>query len=60
MDIFRIILAFGGGGLVSLSAAGFWAMLFKQTHDPFFAWMGIMVFIVGCALTSLAVMPDRK
>jgi hypothetical protein len=60
MDIFRIILAFGGGGLVSLSAAGFWAIVYDKTHDWFFAWMGGMVFIIGCALTALAVMQDRK
>jgi hypothetical protein len=60
MDILKIIVAVGGGGLVSLSAGGFWALAYRQTGDSFFAWMGIMVFIVGCSLTTLAVMPDRK
>jgi hypothetical protein len=60
MDIFKIISIFGGGGLVSLSAGGFWAILYERTQDPFFAWMGIMVFVLGSCLSALAMMPDRK
>ena len=60
MDIFKITAAFGGCGLLTLSASGFWVLLYQTSHDSFFAWMAGMMLLLGGAMTSIVMLPDRE